>query len=85
MPDRWTYRPSTAQVWLADHRQVVRTIGVLVTAALMVYLIVGSLADPLPWYAYGQLVIYGSFTVVLGWLTPRDVDTWRAKQPLKAE
>ena len=59
-----------------------RIIGVAATAAVLTYLVFGSLNGPLPWYAHGQLVIYSGFTIVLGWLTPREIDRWRASQPL---
>lgn len=78
-PSYWDQpiEPPRANKWLADHRRPVRFALLAIDSALVLYLIVGTVAGGLPWYAYLQLLVWASVTTTFGWLIPSGVDRWR--------
>lgn len=78
-PSYWDQpiEPPRLNRWLADRRRSVRFILLAVDAALVVYLVLGTLDGGLPWSAYLQLLVWVSVTATFGWLIPSGVDRWR--------
>lgn len=85
-PSYWDQpmKPPRVNKWLADHRRPVRVVLFTLNAALILYLILGTLAGGLPWYAYLQLVVWASVTTTLGWVVPSGVDRWRTSEASRA-
>ena len=74
------FRPSGVAIRVADHRLLTRVVLIGLDAGWVALLVIGLISGDNHWPSYVNLGIYIWFTIHLGWIMPRSVDTWRRRQ-----
>ncbi len=78
-------KPVGAQLWIADHRLLVRCALFLVDLALVVALIASLINGDVWWVLLLQMPAWAWMTYQGGWVVPGLVDRWRARQDRAGE